>query len=96
MTRSLYTTLGAIKADLDITALIDSGAEDSVLVNNLVRLSSYIDVDLSAAVVRQGDQSSTRRNGLGTANFCYVTLPGNSYGMMRLTTLGNCPHELGS
>ncbi|KAJ4151603.1 hypothetical protein LMH87_012293 [Akanthomyces muscarius] len=88
--RSLWTVLSAIKADMDITALTDNGdEEDSILVNNLVRLSNYIDVDLSAAVVRQGEKSQTRRNGLGTADLCFLTLPGNSYGMMRVTTLGS-------
>lgn len=89
VTRSLYTILGAIKADIDITGLANSGEEESVLVNNLVRLSSYIDVDLSPAVVRQGDTSPKRRNGLGTADLCFLTLPGNSYGMMRITTVGS-------
>lgn len=89
--RSMWTVLTAIEADLDITALVDDGGEEeeSILVNNLVRLSNYIDVDLSAAVVRQGERSQTRRNGLGTADLCFLTLPGNSYGMMRVTTLGS-------
>lgn len=89
--RSMWTVLSAIKADMDITALVDNGdeEEESILVNNLVRLSNYIDVDLSAAVVRQGESSQTRRNGLGTADLCFLTLPGNSYGMMRVTTLGS-------
>ncbi|KAE8332517.1 hypothetical protein BDV39DRAFT_200137 [Aspergillus sergii] len=89
ITRSLYTILSAIEADLDITGLTDCNDTESLLVNNLVRLSSYIDIDLSSAVVRQGEISSTRRNGLGTADICYLTLPGNSYGMMRVTTLGS-------
>ncbi|OGM42334.1 hypothetical protein ABOM_007876 [Aspergillus bombycis] len=89
ITRSLHTVLGAIESELDITRLMDSTDADSVLVNNLVRLSSHIDLDLSSAVVRQGEISATRRNGLGTADSCYLTLPPNSYGMMRVTTLGS-------
>lgn len=87
--RSLQVVLGAIKADLDITALRDNGEADPLLVNNLVRLSTNIDVDLSSAVVRQGKSSQTRTNGLGTPDFCYLTLPDNTYGMMRVTTLGS-------
>jgi hypothetical protein len=89
ITRSLYTILGAIEANIDITALTDCGDAESVLVNNLVRQSNFIDIDFSSAVVRQGEKSATRRNGLGTADLCYVTLPGNSYRMMRVTTLGS-------
>ncbi|KAJ3497751.1 hypothetical protein NLG97_g1663 [Lecanicillium saksenae] len=87
--RSLGTALGAIKADLDITSLTDAADADPILVNNLVKLSSYIEVDLSAAVIRQGENTRTRRNGLGTADLCFLTLPGNSYGMMRVTTVGS-------
>lgn len=89
VTRSLFSILRAIEADLDITGLTYRSDEESVLVNSLVRASSHIDVDLSAAVVRQGNRSSTRRNGLGTADWCCLILPGNSYGMMRVTTLGS-------
>ncbi|KNG91514.1 hypothetical protein ANOM_000019 [Aspergillus nomiae NRRL 13137] len=89
ITRSLHMVLGAIEAELDITRLTDCNDAESVLVNNLVRLSNYIDLDLSSAVVRQGEISATRRNGLGTADSCYLTLPPNSYGMMRVTTLGS-------
>lgn len=87
--RSLHTVLRAIEADVDITALTDNGEAEPLLINNLVRLSTYIDVDLSSAVIRQGEDSATRRNGLGTPDFCYLTLPDNSYGMMRVTTLGS-------
>ncbi|GAB0138171.1 hypothetical protein EsDP_00006415 [Epichloe bromicola] len=87
--RSLQVVLGAIKADLDITALRDNGEAEPLLINNLVRLSTNIDVDLSSAVVRQGRSSQTRMNGLGTPDFCYLTLPNNTYGMMRVTTLGS-------
>lgn len=87
--RSLHTVLRAIEANVDITALTDNGEAEPLLINNLVRLSTFIDVDLSSAVIRQGEDSATRRNGLGTPDFCYLTLPDNSYGMMRVTTLGS-------
>lgn len=89
LAQSIYTILGAIEADIDITGLVGSGAEDNILVNNLVKLSSYIDVDFTSAVVRQGESSATRKNGLGTAEMCFLTLPGNSYGMKRVTTVGS-------
>lgn len=87
--RSLHVVLGAIEADMDITALRDNGEAEPLLINNLVRLSTNIDVDLSSAVVRQGRSSQMRTNGLGTPDFCYLTLPDNTYGMMRVTTLGS-------
>ena len=86
--RSLRTFLGAIQAGVDTTALTSSDDDAApLLINNLVRFTNELDIDLSSAVLRQGEGSATRNNALGTVDFCYLTIK-NPYDMMRITTVG--------
>ncbi|UNI20498.1 hypothetical protein JDV02_006578 [Purpureocillium takamizusanense] len=87
--RSLSTVLGAIEADVDTTAIASAGDALPLLINNLNRFTNDLDVDFSSAVVRQGDTSEARRNAIGTADFCYLSIPNNPFDMMRMTMLGS-------
>lgn len=87
--KSLHTFLGAIQAGIDTTALVSGEETTPLLINHLIRLTNEMDMDLSSVVLRQGDQSDERRNGIGTMDFIYLTIAEGGHGIRRITTYGS-------
>ncbi|KAI5463902.1 hypothetical protein BGZ63DRAFT_423205 [Mariannaea sp. PMI_226] len=72
--KHISSVLAEVRSSGTITAVADTNGEDSVIVNNVACFSNCIEVNLSAAVVRQGDVSACRRNGLGTVDLVFTKL----------------------
>ncbi|KAH8696647.1 hypothetical protein BGW36DRAFT_278848, partial [Talaromyces proteolyticus] len=84
----LVSILGAIEANIDTNALSNNTDSMPIIVNNLNKLTNRIDIDFSSAIVRQGQESSSRTNPLGTMTFGYVTNLSNPYPIPKLNVLG--------
>ncbi|KFH43980.1 hypothetical protein ACRE_052320 [Hapsidospora chrysogenum ATCC 11550] len=86
----LAAILGAIEANVDTTAMSSTDASATpVLVNNLTSITSGMDLDYSAALVRQGESPATRTNPLGTVDFGYIADVTNPYPYPKLTMVGS-------
>lgn len=84
----LASIIGAIEANLDTTAMGNGGDATPLLVNNLANLTNGLDLDFSSALVRQGQDVSTRTNPVGTVDFGYITDLVNPFPFPKLTNLG--------